>query len=71
MIAKRIIDIAEARPVYIDFQNLFDILALSKCMKLKAPHEAVSLDLSPVGTIPDSKDECKRATPGRIHGEAF
>jgi len=39
-------DIAEERPVYIDFQNLFDILALSKCMKLKAPHEAVSLDMT-------------------------
>ncbi|MEW6665987.1 MAG: DUF1598 domain-containing protein [Thermodesulfobacteriota bacterium] len=42
---KLYLDIAAVKPVYIEFQNLFDILALSKGMRFKAHQETVSLDL--------------------------
>jgi hypothetical protein len=42
---RQYMDIASVKPVYFEFQNLFDIFALSKGMKFKAHPEAVSLDL--------------------------
>lgn len=65
-------DLAEEKPVYIEFENLFNIFGLSKCIKFKSSHEEAKIDL---GYLLDkchvTRTTVKKYLPGQSNVEKF
>jgi len=65
-------ELTKQKPIYIEFENLFNILALSKSIKFKSSHEKAAMDLGYLmDRYPLSRTSVSKHLPGESNVKRF